>query len=64
MAEAEQTFSAPVLEAYGMTEASHQIVSNPLPPLPRKAGSVGIPTGPQVAVMDEAGNLLRPRATG
>jgi acyl-CoA synthetase (AMP-forming)/AMP-acid ligase II/acyl carrier protein len=64
MAEAEQTFSAPVLEAYGMTEASHQIASNPLPPLPRKAGSVGIPTGPQVAVMDEAGNLLRPRATG
>ena len=64
MAEMERTFSAPVLEAYGMTEASHQIASNPLPPLPRKPGSVGIPTGPQVAVMDEAGNLLRPRATG
>ena len=64
MAEIEQTFSTPVIEAYGMTEASHQIASNPLPPIPRKPGSVGIPTGPQVAVMDEAGNLLPPGSIG
>ncbi len=64
MAELEHTFSVPVIEAYGMTETSHQITSNPLPPSPRKAGSVGIPTGAQVAVMDEERNLLATCATG
>jgi len=58
MAALEDTFGAPLVEAYGMTEASHQMTSNPLPPLPRKAGSVGIAAGPEVAIMDEAGNLL------
>ncbi len=58
MAALEQTFNAPVLEAYGMTEAAHQMASNPLPLQPRKPGSVGIPAGPDVAVMDEVGNLL------
>ena len=41
MAELESTFHAPVIEAYGMTEASHQMASNPLPPAARKAGTVG-----------------------
>jgi oxalate---CoA ligase len=54
----EQAFNVPVIEAYGMTEASHQMTSNPLPPLKRKVGSVGIAAGPEVAIMDEAGNLL------
>ena len=54
----ERTFRAPVVEAYGMTEAAHQMASNPLPPLPRKRGSVGPSAGPEVAIMDEAGNLL------
>lgn len=58
MTELEDVFSAPVIEAYGMTEASHQMTSNPLPPRGRKCGSVGIAAGPEVAVMDEAGNLL------
>ncbi|MBR8834602.1 MAG: AMP-binding protein [Stigonema ocellatum SAG 48.90 = DSM 106950] len=58
MAALEQTFNVPVIEAYGMTEAAHQMASNPLPPHPRKPGSVGIPAGSEVAVMDEAGNLL------
>ncbi|CAF9932784.1 MAG: hypothetical protein HETSPECPRED_008454 [Heterodermia speciosa] len=39
----EKTFNAPVLEAYAMTEASHQITTNPLPPAPHYPGSVGIP---------------------
>jgi len=60
----EETFGAPVIEAYGMTEAAHQMAANPLPPRPRKAGSVGIAAGPEVAVMDEAGNLLPPEVTG
>lgn len=54
----EQTFGAPVIEAYGMTEAAHQMASNPLPPHERKPGTVGLPAGPEVAIMDEAGRLL------
>ncbi len=54
----EDTFRVPVIEAYGMTEAAHQVASNPLPPLPRKPGSVGLPAGPEVAVADSDGNLL------
>ena len=64
MAELESAFSAPVIESYGMTEASHQMTSNPLPPRQRKAGSVGVPAGPEVAIMDEGGNLLPPETTG
>src|SRR5262245_58121789 len=55
MAELEQTFSCPVIESYGMTEASHQMTSNPLPPRSRKPGTVGPAAGPAVAVVDEAG---------
>ena len=58
MAELEKVFQAPVIESYGMTEASHQMASNPLPPNPRKPGSVGIAAGPEIAIMDETGNLL------
>jgi acyl-CoA synthetase (AMP-forming)/AMP-acid ligase II len=54
----EATFGAPVIEAYGMTEASHQMASNPLPPRPRFPGSVGVAAGPEIAIMDEAGTLL------
>jgi acyl-CoA synthetase (AMP-forming)/AMP-acid ligase II len=57
IAELEATFHAPVIEAYGMTEASHQMASNPLHGV-RKPGSVGLAAGPEVAIMDEAGNLL------
>lgn len=60
----EETFGAPVLESYGMTEASHQMASNPLPPAPRKPGSVGVGVGVDVAIMDEAGALLPRGATG
>ena len=54
----EETFRAPVIEAYGMTEAAHQMASNPLPPLLRKPGSVGPSAGPEMAIMNEAGDLL------
>ena len=54
----EATFGAPVLEIYGMTEASHQMTSNPLPPKPHKAGTVGYGFGVDVAIMDDDGNLL------
>jgi acyl-CoA synthetase (AMP-forming)/AMP-acid ligase II/acyl carrier protein len=54
----EERFGVPVIEAYGMTEASHQISVNPLPPLSRKPGSVGLPWGTKVAILDGAGNML------
>ena len=63
-AELERVFNAPVIEAYGMTEAAHQMASNPLPPAERKAGSVGLAAGSQVAIMDGSGNLLPPGETG
>ena len=49
IAELEEVFGAPVIEAYGMTEAAHQMASNPLPPGKRKPGTVGIAAGPEVA---------------
>ena len=57
----ERVFGVPVLEAYGMTEASHQMASSPRPPAARKPGSVGPGTGVQIGIMDDAGKLL---ATG
>jgi acyl-CoA synthetase (AMP-forming)/AMP-acid ligase II len=53
----EAAFGAPVLEAYGMTEAAHQMTSNPLPPAKRKAGSVGCGTDVRVGIMDAAGRI-------
>jgi len=50
----EATFHCPVVESYGMTEAAHQMASNPLPPAPRKPGSVGLAAGPEIRVADEA----------
>src|SRR5262245_5439560 len=59
MADLEKAFGAPVLEAYGMTEAAHQMASNPLPPAARKPGSVGRGTDVQISIMDAAGNHLK-----
>jgi acyl-CoA synthetase (AMP-forming)/AMP-acid ligase II/acyl carrier protein len=64
MAQLEEVFGAPVIEAYGMTEAAHQMASNPLPPRPRKPGTVGMAAGPEIAVMDDQGNLLPGGQTG
>ena len=58
MAELEDVFGAPVIEAYGMTEAAHQMASNPLPPRARKPGAVGIAAGPEVAIMDDTNTIL------
>jgi acyl-CoA synthetase (AMP-forming)/AMP-acid ligase II len=64
MAELEITFGCPVIEAYGMTEATHQMASNPLPPAARKPGTVGVASGPEVAIMDEEGEFLKGGETG
>lgn len=51
-------FNAPVIESYGMTEAAHQMASNPMPPAAQKPGSVGIAAGPEVRVAHEVENRL------
>jgi acyl-CoA synthetase (AMP-forming)/AMP-acid ligase II len=56
--ELEAAFGAPLIEAYGMTEATHQMASNPLPPGQRKPGSVGRAAGPEIAIMGDDGSLL------
>ncbi|KAI4113043.1 MAG: hypothetical protein LQ341_007828 [Variospora aurantia] len=59
MEKLETTFGAPVLEAYAMTETSHQISSNPLPPAPRYPGSVGLPSGSvQIRILDSDDNAV------
>ncbi|MCW5663457.1 MAG: AMP-binding protein [Piscinibacter sp.] len=62
--ELEEVFKAPLIEAYGMTEATHQMCSNPLPPAARKPGTVGRAAGPEVAIMAEDGSLLPAGETG
>jgi acyl-CoA synthetase (AMP-forming)/AMP-acid ligase II/acetyltransferase-like isoleucine patch superfamily enzyme/acyl carrier protein len=64
MEDVERTFATQVIEAYGMTEASHQMASNPLAPRPRKPGSVGVAAGATLAIIDAAGQMLPARATG
>ena len=58
IAQVEEVFKTPLIESYGMTEAAHQMASNPLPPAKRIPGSVGIAAGPEIAIMDNDGNLL------
>jgi acyl-CoA synthetase (AMP-forming)/AMP-acid ligase II len=62
--ELEEVFGAPLIESYGMTEATHQMASNPLPPEIRKPGSVGRAAGPEIAIMAEDGRLLARGETG
>jgi acyl-CoA synthetase (AMP-forming)/AMP-acid ligase II len=64
LSQLEARFNAPVLEAYGMTEAAHQMASNPLPPAARKPGTVGRGTGVEIAILDDQGRHLPPGASG
>jgi acyl-CoA synthetase (AMP-forming)/AMP-acid ligase II len=64
MRDLEDAFGAPVLEAYGMTEAAHQMASNPLPPGERRAGSVGVGTNVGISIMDAQGTHLAPGDRG
>ncbi len=54
----------PVLEAYGMTEASHEVAANPLPPRRRLPGSVGVPTGAEIRIVDRAGQPVPDGSVG
>lgn len=64
MGELEAVFRAPVIESYGMTEATHQMASNPLPPGARKPGSVGIGAGPEMAILAPDGRVCSPGEVG
>jgi acyl-CoA synthetase (AMP-forming)/AMP-acid ligase II len=64
LAAVERRFGAPVVEAYGLTEASHQVASNPLPPRPRKTGTVGFGTDTEIAIIDANGRHLPPHRAG
>jgi len=64
MEQLENVFQVPVIESFGMTEAAHQISSNPLPPRTRKTGSAGVAAGPEVAIVDPEGNLLQAGISG
>jgi oxalate---CoA ligase len=60
----EERLEIPVVQAYGMTEAAHQMCSNPLPPGEQRAGSVGPATGVEAAVLDENWQALGPGEVG
>jgi len=64
MAELEEVLVCPVIEAYGMTEAAHQMACNPLPPVARKPGTVGCAAGPEIAIMDPGGTILAQGESG
>jgi acyl-CoA synthetase (AMP-forming)/AMP-acid ligase II len=55
----ERRFGIPVLEAYGMTEAAHQVCSNTVDVADRRAGSVGRPSLNDVAVLRDDGGISR-----
>ena len=60
----EQSFALPLVEAYGMTEAAHQMASNPLPPGERRAGSVGRATGTEIAILGDDWGALPAETVG
>ncbi|KAI5652772.1 hypothetical protein M9H77_29959 [Catharanthus roseus] len=65
LARLEESFGAPVLEAYAMTEATHLMASNPLPEDgPHVPGSVGKPVGQEMAILDENGKQQEANAKG
>ena len=58
MLELTECFGCPVIESYGMTEAAHQMTSNPLGAGQQKPGSVGLPAGPEVRIVAENGEFI------
>jgi oxalate---CoA ligase len=58
IAQLEALYGIPVIEAYGMTEATHQMASNRLPPGKRKPGTVGPSAGPEIRIADPSGKTV------
>jgi acyl-CoA synthetase (AMP-forming)/AMP-acid ligase II len=60
----EQTFKVPMIETLGLTETAGTVASNPLPPAARKPGSVGLPYGNEIIIVDDKGNECPPQTVG
>ena len=60
----EQTFKLPMIETLGLTETAGTVASNPLPPAKRKPGSVGLPYGNEIRIVDDKGNECAPQVIG
>ena len=60
----EALWGVPVIQAYGITETTGQLASNPLPPRVRKPGSVGRAVGVELRVIDASGQPLPPGLQG
>ena len=60
----EQVFKLPMIETLGLTETAGTVASNPLPPAPRKPGSVGLPYGNEIIIVDEHGQECPPHQVG
>lgn len=60
----EQVFKIPMIETLGLTETAGTVASNPLPPAPRKPGSVGLPYGNEIIIVDDKGDECPPQVVG
>lgn len=60
----EREYGVPIIESYGITEGCSQITTNPMPPAVRKAGSVGLPVGNRIKVVNPDGIKLPPMQEG
>jgi acyl-CoA synthetase (AMP-forming)/AMP-acid ligase II len=60
----EQVFKIPMVETLGLTETAGTVASNPLPPAPRKPGSVGLPYGNEIIIVDDKGDECPPQVVG
>jgi len=64
LAQWEQTFKVPMIETLGLTETAGTVASNPQPPAPRKPGSVGLPYGNEIIIVDDQGRECPPQVVG
>ena len=60
----ETAFQLPMIETLGLTETAGTVSTNPLPPLPRKPGSVGMPCGNEINIIDDQGQKCPPGVVG
>ena len=60
----EQIFRVPLIETLGLTETAGTVATNPMPPLERKAGSVGLAYGNEIQVFDEDNNCCAANVSG
>jgi acyl-CoA synthetase (AMP-forming)/AMP-acid ligase II len=53
-----------MIETLGLTETAGTVASNPLPPASRKPGSVGLPYGNEIIIVDDKGDECPPQVVG